>query len=139
MKKWSETLTCPSRHQVAKQRIHALRRAYQAGESSDSLRRDIFRIVNSEDSTNLSGDLNDDQIKEVKHKVWFEQKPNDVSEVVKLTEDIWERVNKQERGAVHADYANPLCMASSKPVNFNDNLDWQFNKRRAEVYFDKQQ
>ena len=110
-KYWGETLTCPSRHQVAKQRIHLLRRAHRAGESSSPLKRDIFRIVNSEDSTSLSGEPSDEQIKAIKHKVWFEQTPNEVSAVVKLTQDIWDRVNKQERGSGQAECAGQLDMA----------------------------
>ena len=26
-----------------------------------------------------------------------------------------------------------------RPVQFNENLDWQFNKRRTEIYLEKQQ
>ena len=60
---------------------------------ADSSKKDIFRIVNSEDSTIVSGDLSDDQIIEIKRNVWFEKKSNDVNEMMRLTEDIWKRVN----------------------------------------------
>ena len=88
-KYWGETLTCPSRHQMAKDYIRARRRAAPTAQARS---RDVFRIINDDDQNEESFQSEEEKIREIKQKVWFDNKASDVEEVVRATKAIWDRV-----------------------------------------------
>ena len=144
-KYWGEALTCPSRHQIAKDYITAKRRAAPTAQAS---RGNVFRIINDGDQDEESFQSEEERIQEIKQKVWYENQASDVEGVVQATKEIWDRVHRRDenRDLHHTQMlvdqggsggVDPYLF-QTKPVLFNESLDWQFNKRRTEIYLEKQ-
>ena len=131
---------------MAKDYIRARRRAAPTAQACS---RDVFRIVNDDDQNEESVQSEEEKIREIKQKVWFDNKASEVEGVVQATKDIWDRVHQRSESRDPHDaqmivdqgcgYGVDPYLYQKRPVQFNENLDWQFNKRRTEIYLEKQQ